>query len=283
MPDKLRIPARGDGYAIAAELFLPEKDPRAAVLIAGAMAVRATFYAQLASHLAQQGAAALTFDYRGIGASRPEGTLRRFPATFHDWGERDLGGALDFLAQRFAGLPLLFVGHSAGSQLMGLVPEPRARAALFVASGTAWWRNYTGRTRAILASLFFAGIPTLVPLLGRLPMSLMGGGGGEVPPGVALEWARWARDPRYVYAYAEPRGGLGFTRYEGPLLSLAIADDQYAPAAAVEHLAALYTRARKEQRTILPGPAPIGHFGFFRRRELWDEPVRWLLSHASKP
>lgn len=280
MPEKLRIPARGDGYAIAAELFLPQGPPKAAVLVAGAMAVRAKFYAPLAGYLAQQGVAVLTLDYRGIGGSRPKGSLRGFPATFHDWGERDLGGGLDFLAQRFPGLPLLFVGHSAGAQLMGLVPEPEVRAALFVASGTAYWRKYSGRTRAFLVSIFFAGIPALVPLQGYLPMRLMGGG-DDVPSGVAREWARWARDPRYVFSYAEPRGGLGFTRYQGPLLSVSIADDSYAPPAAAAHLVSLYARARKEQRTILPGAEPIGHFGFFRQPELWDDPVRWLLSHAA--
>ena len=279
MAGKLRIPARGDGYAVAAELFLPAGPPKAAVLIAGAMAVRAKFYAPLAAHLAEQGAAALTVDYRGIGGSRPQGSLRGFRATFHDWGERDLGGAADFLAARFPGLPLLWLGHSAGSQLMGLLPEPQIAAALFVSSGTAYWRKYHGRSRAFLASLFFAGIPVAVSLAGHLPMRLLGGG-DDVPAGVAREWARWARDPRYVFSYAEPRGGLGFTRYAGPLLAVSITDDSYAPPEAVEHLVSLYTQARKERRTLRPDPAPIGHFGFFRRRELWDEPVRWLLSQG---
>ena len=62
MKGPLRIPARGDGHALAAELFLPRGPPRAAVLIAGAMAVRAAFYAPLARYLAEQGAAAGSAD-----------------------------------------------------------------------------------------------------------------------------------------------------------------------------------------------------------------------------
>jgi len=142
MSQALRIPARGDGYALSAGLFLPEGPPKAAVLLAGAMAVPARFHAPLARYIAEESAAALTLDYRGIGGSRPEGSLRGFHATFHDWGERDLGGAVDWLADRFPGLPLL--------------------------------------------------------------------------------WSRWGRDPRYVYSYAEPRGGLGYTRYAGPLLGTSI-------------------------------------------------------------
>ena len=279
MSERVRIPARGDGHAIAAELFLPDGPPKACALIAGAMAVRGKFYAPIAGYLSRQGCAALTLDYRGVGASRPDGSLRGFPATFHDWGERDLGGAVDFLARRFARLPLLWVGHSAGAQLMGLVPDAQVAAALFVASGTAYWRKFHGRSRAFLTALFFAGIPALVPIAGYMPSAILGGG-DDLPAGVGLEWARWARDPRYVFSYAEPRGGLGFTRYAGPLLSVGFDDDSYAPKEAVAHLLSLYTAARKEHRRVAAGPEPIGHFGFFRRRELWEEPVRWLLSRS---
>src|SRR3954470_8693829 len=144
MKGPLRIPARGDAYPLAAELFLPRGPPRAAVLIAGAMAVRASFYAPLARYVSEQGAAALIFDYRGIGGSRPAGPLRHFDASFHVWGERDLAGCLDWLAGRFPGLPLLFVGHSGGAQLMGLAPARPIRAALFASAGTAYWKAYRG-------------------------------------------------------------------------------------------------------------------------------------------
>src|SRR6266850_1619898 len=94
MVEPLRIPARGDGYSLSAGLFVPRGPPKAAALIAGAMAVRASFYAPFARYLADQGLAALTLDYRGIGGSRPQGSLRGFHATFHDWGARARGGAL---------------------------------------------------------------------------------------------------------------------------------------------------------------------------------------------
>ena len=119
MGELLRIPARGDGFALAAELFFPSSPPKAAVLVAGAMGVKASFYAPLAEYMSRRGAAALTVDYRGIGGSRPRRSLRHFHATFHDWGERDLAGALEWLAWRVPEVPLLWVGHSAGAQLMG--------------------------------------------------------------------------------------------------------------------------------------------------------------------
>jgi predicted alpha/beta hydrolase len=99
------------------------------------------------------------------------------------------------------------------------------------------------------------------------------GQGDDVPLGVAREWAAWGKDRRYVGSYAEPRGGLGFTRYGGPLRMVAFADDTYAPRPAAESLLALFTQARKE---LQYRPGPIGHFGFFRKPELWAEQVAWL-------
>ena len=276
MSEPVRVPARGDGYPLAGELFLPRGPPKGVVLIAGAMAVRASFYSPLAQFIAEQGAAALIFDYRGVGGSRPEGSLRGFHATFHDWGERDLAGAVDLLAARFPGVPLFWIGHSAGAQLMGLVPDARIRAALFVAAGTAYWGSYRGKARAVMAALFFGVFPALTALAGYLPMSRFGQG-DDVPLGVAREWCAWGRDSRYVYGYAEPRGGLGYTAYSGPLRAIAIEDDAYAPRTAVEHLLSLYESARKELHTLPAGERPTGHFGFFRQGDLWVEPIRWLL------
>ena len=279
MGERLRIPALGDGFELGAELFLPQGPPCGAVLIAGAMAVRAKFYAPFAAYLAEQGLAALIFDYRGIGESRPPGRLREFEAAFHEWGERDLAGSLAWLGRRFSGLPLLFVGHSAGAQLMGLAPEPPLRAALFAAAGTAYWKGYRGLPKLIMIALWYALFPAALAVAGYLPMSRVGQG-DDVPGGVAREWARWGKDRRYVYSYAETRGGLGYTRFAQPLLVLSIEDDAYAPPTSTAHLLSLYTQARPQVRSIDPGTRPIGHFGFFRRADLWAEPVRWLLEQA---
>lgn len=275
MPETIEIPARHDGYLLAANLFLPEGVPTAAVVVAPAMAVPARFYAKFAAHLAASGAVALTLDYRGIGGSRPR-SLRGFRSSFHDWGEKDLAGAVDFLRRRFPDVPIRWVGHSAGGQLLGLVDEePRVGAALFVACSSAYYGHYAGRARAVVSGLFRFGIPALATTVGFLPMRTFRQG-EDVPRGVAVEWARWGRDPRYVYSYAAARGGLGFDRFRGPIRSLSIADDAYAPRRGVEALLQLYSRADKELVSV-DGGRPVGHFGWFRQPALWAAEVGWLL------
>ncbi|MGC3996748.1 MAG: alpha/beta fold hydrolase [Anaeromyxobacter sp.] len=282
--ETLELAAR-DGYRLAATLHDPGQPPDGAVLIAPAMGVPRRHYQPFAAHLARSGLAALTVDVRGIGGSAPE-RLRGFPATLHGWGEQDLGGALDHLEARYPGVPLLWVGHSAGGQLLGLVESPRVAAALLVAAQSGHWRLWPDlRSRLLMAGLWWLVIPLLVPVLGRLPLRLLGGG-EDVPAGVALEWARWGRDRRYILAHAGPRGGMGFAQHRGPLRSYAVSDDAYAPPATVEALAALFQEARVEVRHVTPqeaGVERIGHFGFFRPRfepTLWAEAVAWLR-HAA--
>jgi predicted alpha/beta hydrolase len=228
--------------------------------------------------------AALTLDYRGIGGSRA-GELRRSRAVLHEWAEHDLAGALDLLRARFPVAPLLWVGHSVGGQLFGVLDEPRVSGALLVAAQSGHWRHWDGVGRLKILALWYGIIPLLVPPLGRLPAAILGGG-EDVPAGVAREWARWGRHPDYVLSYARPRGGGGFARFAGPLVSYAIADDDLAPRRSVEALLAFFDAARPALRVVHPrdvGERAIGHFGFFRprfERTLWRDAAAWLAAAA---
>lgn len=281
----LTVRAR-DGYPLAADLLEPAGPPRGAVLLAPAMGVPRRFYRPFAAHLASRGLAALAVDVRGVGGSRPP-RLRGFPATLAGWGELDLAGGLDALGARYPGAPLLWVGHSAGGQLLGLVEDARLAGAILVGAQNGHWRLWPGlAARLGMFALWHAVIPLLVPAFGYLPMRLLGQG-EDVPAGVALQWAEWGRRRAYVHSYAAPRGGLAFASYAGPLRAYAVTDDAFAPPASVDALVGCYARARTETRRVAPaelGVAAIGHFGFFRPRfeaTLWREAADWLLAAAA--
>lgn len=283
VPESVHVRAR-DGYELAGDLFLPPGAPRAAVLVAPAMGVPRGFYAPFAAFLARQGMAALTLDYRGIGGSR-RGGLRGLGASLRDWGERDLAGAVDHLAGRVPGVPLLWVGHSVGGQLLGLLEDAPLAGALLVGAQSGYWRHWSGAWRWRVFLLWHALIPGLVPLLGRLPAAVLGGG-EDVPPGVAREWATWGRHPDYLMSYAGPRGGLGFARLAAPVVAYAVSDDVFAPRASVEALLGFYATAPTELREVRPaalGARQVGHFGFFRARfeeTLWRDAALFLTRAA---
>ena len=80
------------------------------------------FYHRFARYLAARGAAVLSFDYRGIGASR-EGSLRNLKAGMDDWAVQDLGAALAEARTTYPRLPLSAVAHSIGTLYVGATPD----------------------------------------------------------------------------------------------------------------------------------------------------------------
>ncbi len=93
--------AARDGYALAATVFTPAAAPRRAVLINSATAVPRKIYRGFAAYLAEQGCAVVTYDYRGIGGSRPA-SLRGFTVRMRDWAALDVAGAIDHMRARLA-------------------------------------------------------------------------------------------------------------------------------------------------------------------------------------
>lgn len=274
----VEFPAR-DGYRLAGTLYRPKTPNRRAVLFQAASGVKQEFYGKLAEYLAARGFAALTFDYRGIGRSRPV-SLRGFDARMRDWAEKDIGGALDYLARASHNARIIGLGHSFGGVALGLVPgNERYVAALTVGSQSGYWKHWRGAGRAGMWLVTHMVLPGLSRLHGYVPARRLGQG-EDMPGGVAREWASWCRHPGYVV------GALGaaqaYARFIAPIRAYAIADDRYAPSAAVEAFLDFYPNAPRTVEWVNPAAhgGPIGHFGFFRERfkdTLWKDAADWLV------
>lgn len=263
---------------LRATLFLPAT-PHACVLIAPAMGVPATFYKAFARYLAGRGHAVMTFDYAGIGASpgRPNGTLA-------DWADHDLRAALDALKVRCPTVPFSLVGHSVGGQLFGLLNDTPVDRALLIASQSGYWRWWSGAWKLKMLFLWFFVTPVLVPLFGKMPKWMLGG--GDIPKGVAMQWGAWGRDPEYVLGFANARETASNTKhsfdtYDASLRCVAFSDDPMAPQLAATKLHAFYSAAGGEFQMVTPesvGLKSIGHFGAFRSssERLWADFAAYL-------
>jgi len=111
--------AATDGFTLHGTLYEGGAD---AILIASALGVKRRYYDAFAHAAVARGFTVFTFDYRGIGESRPS-SLRGFNASMHDWGALDLPAAIDQLK---GARSITLVGHSAGGQIPGLASNVNA-------------------------------------------------------------------------------------------------------------------------------------------------------------
>ncbi len=284
--EDLRVPAT-DGMQLAATLFRPDGPTggRPFLLITSAVGVKRAFYKKFACYLCDRGFSVLCFDYRGIGDSRPR-SLFRFKASMSDWGEKDVAGAIDWIAAEHDPEKLMVIGHSVGAQLVGLASNnSRIRAMLSIAGQSGYWRLWSFPRNCAMAALWYLLVPSITPVITYFPARRLGLG-EDLPGEVILEWARWCRHPDYIVDHAGKPKRTYFENFRAPILYYSFADDIYAPQSAVLHLMTFYSGAAKSGRRIQPselGLRSIGHFGFFREQMkplLWAETAEWLMRQS---
>lgn len=277
---ELEIPAR-DRYPLAASLFESSSPARATVVINSAMATPRRYYRHFAQALAHEGFDVVTWDYRGVGGSRPE-KLRGFATNVRDWTMLDMDGVLDWAHTHWPERPLLLVGHSLGGQVAGLLENaPRVDGMVTMSSQSGHWRMQGGEQKAMVLFHTWVTLPLLSHTFGYMPWSRLGSS-EDLPKGAALEWARWCRNPDYLLG-DESLPLERFERFTAPVLAYSIDDDKWGTARSVDAMMRAYPQV--ERRHIVPmehGMERLGHFGFFRKSSaaLWPEVTTWLTMHA---
>lgn len=270
------IPAR-DGFGLAASVFRNDAEPRDVIVISSATAVPRRFYRYFAAALAEAGYVVVTYDYRGIGDSRPD-SLRGFAAKTSDWALLDMAGVVDWVRSEIAPRKVFAVGHSVGGQLAGLLDDSASIDAMVTLSAqSGHWRLQGGEQKLVVALHVYVTLPLLAKLFGYVPWSRFSPA-EDLPKGVALEWSRWCRDPLYVLG-DESLPLDRYAHFRAPVLAYSIDDDKWGTRPAVDAMMSAYPNV--ERRHIVPaarGLGSLGHFGYFRpeSRVLWDEPIAWM-------
>jgi predicted alpha/beta hydrolase len=283
-PPRLERVETGAGEHVSALVYEPEGAVLGNVLIHSATACPQRFYADFARELASAGLRVISYDYRGVGLSRPA-DLRACTVTLADWALVDARAMHQHVQEHYPEEPLGLVGHSFGAQLLGLVDEAAAAdAAVFVGGQFGYFGHWPQPQAAALRALWQVVVPTLTATFGYLPSQA--GLGEDLPRGVARQWARWCSSPDYLMSEF-PDARDRYARFDKPVLAYSFTDDSFAPKPAVNALhRALCTASINHQR-ILPGAIganAVGHFGYFRRRigsELWKDTTRFLLEQLS--
>lgn len=274
-----------DGPPLAVYCHEPARPPRAGLVIAPAMAVPQSFYAEFAAYLAQQGIRVWTFDYRGIGESW-QGPMRRCTADITDWIARDYDAVVRHAAATLDGAPLFALGHSLGGQATPLLPSAdRLSGLVNIAVGSGATRHNQPKVRRSAPLLWYVLGPTLCPTFGYFPGNRIGLL-GDIPRRAFYQWRRWCLTPDYILS-GEPGAREAYARARYPVLGLTFTDDELLHESGSRLLHDAYTGAPVDYRELSPrqfGLDRIGHFGFFRRGQekvLWPLVSAWLHENSA--
>lgn len=273
-----------DQVQLAATKFSPKKEIIAAVMIAPATGIKRQFYAPFATYLAEHGYGVISFDNRGIAQSLA-GKIKENNASVQCWGEQDSPATLTTLKKCFPDKHYHLIGHSAGGQLVGLMPNANELSSIFnVACSTGSLRNmpFAYRLRAHFFMNFF--IPFSNFAFGHTKSQWVGMG-EPLPKEVAKQWQLWCNDKGYVKsAFGKTIHQHYYDDLTVPSMWINAIDDEIANNKNVEEMASVFTRINPITLTLSPkehGLSEIGHMKFFSRRSkvLWQYALDWLAKH----
>jgi predicted alpha/beta hydrolase len=260
--------AAADGFMLGGFTWrhaLPDAQ-RPVVIINAATSVRCRHYSRFADYLFANGFDVITYDYRGIGESRPA-SLKGLEASWTDWGALDFEAMLKRAQRSFP---------ASQSMWSATVSAARRDWASRAGHSSAGDRRRAVRLLARLcagSSLADVGqwhvvMPLLTRICGYFPASASAGWKTR-PPAWSATGARLPRATSSVRAAADsedkrppalrqrPRKDLGDQHQRRP----------YGTIPAIERLLGYFTHASKTHLRIAPqdiGEKQVGHFAFFR-------------------
>jgi len=176
-----------DNYSLSAHLFEPKNSNRKLLLINSATGVKQQIYFSFAQFLSEQGFTVITYDYRGIGLSKPS-KMKGFEASMRTWGTKDYKAITNYIKTNFSDYQKFCLGHSVGALILGMNQDSEMfKEFIFVGTQNAFVGNLKFKTR-IEAYLGFGIVqPLSTKVLGYFPANWFGLG-ESLPSGSACDW-----------------------------------------------------------------------------------------------
>ena len=271
--------------ALAATVYRPKDEVKTAVMIAPATGIKRQFYHNFATYLAASGFGVLTFDNEGIGESL-NSDLSKCDASLISWGRHDMPAVLDALQDEFPDATYHLIGHSAGGQLIGLMPNYQAIASVFnVACSSGQIKNMDMPYKLKAIGFMNAFIPLTNLTFGYTPADKIGMG-EPLPRSVARQWREWCNGAGYIEtAFGKSIHTHFYDEIDMPALWLGFSDDEIANSKNIDDMIRVFSKMPVEKRFFEPeefGLNSIGHMRYFSSKtnakapQLWQMAVDWL-------
>ena len=260
-----------DGYTLSANLHEPS-NPKGIIIIAGAIGVKQGYYSRFADFFYESNYTAVTFDYRGTGKSNDNACSN---LELSDWGAKDIEAVILFFKSK--GLPLFFVGHSIGGQVLGLAPSStELEGSILIAASAPYWKRWDFPENLKVFTTSKILFPLISSITKNFPAKKLGLGNQNIPSPLIKTWAQWMSRPDYLF---DKSFQLNTEQYKGishPMYFIGFNDDDLAPEINIKKLMEFYPNSQNSLKIITPESAKtarIGHTGFFHEKfksNLWQ-------------
>ncbi len=270
-----------DGFCISATLFEPERCISRLLVINSATGVKQQVYFSFANYMASFGYTVITYDYRGIGESKPA-SMRAFRATMRDWGSLDFRAVTEFVQNRFPTFRKYCLGHSVGALILGMNPDSLLfRRFVFIGTQKAFVGNLSLRTAALGYLGFAFLLPLTTALWGYFPAHRFGLG-ESLPTGTAHDWRTLVIHRKSTNKLLQRNGENFASSLNQGVLVVRAEDDTWLTDKAVRKLMEeTYPNMTPTYRLLHTSESAnreIGHINFFRNynRNLWKVVLDYL-------
>ena len=262
-----------DGYDIHATAFRPERSTSKLLLVNSATGVPQHVYFSFAKYFCEQGFTVFTYDYRGIGKSKPR-RLKNFPASMRIWGTHDYRAVTDYIRKTYPGYKKFCLGHSVGALILGMNTDSKIfDEFIFVATQKAFVGNLKWKTRLEAYVGFGILQPLSTSLLGYFPAKRFGLG-ENLPKDSARDWRTLILNKKSTNKLLESTPDYS-SELDQNVFVLCMEDDLWVTDKGVRALLEeTYPNMHPKIRKVMVAESDhgkIGHIQFFRsfNQKLW--------------
>lgn len=263
-----------DHIPLSIKVFEPETSNGKLLLINSATGVKQQIYFSFAKYLAENGFTVITYDYSGIGESKPK-EMRGFNGSMRIWGTIDFKTVTYFIQHEYPDYIKFCLGHSVGALILGMNEDSAIfEKFIFVATQDAYLGNLKLKV-AITALLGFGiALPMTINLLGYFPAHRFGLG-ESLPKGVAYDWQTLILNKKSTSRLYEKIENDFSTKLTQETFIIYAEDDAWVTMKGMESLMnntyPNLKKAYREVRISESEKSEIGHINFFRsfNRNLW--------------
>ena len=263
-----------DQNLISVTVFEPQNPNGKLLLINSATGVKQQVYFSFAKHFAENGFTAITYDYRGIGDSKPK-KMNGFHATMRIWGTDDFKTVTDFIKKNYQNHQKFCLGHSVGALIIGMNENAHIfDKFIFVATQDAYIGNLKANIAASAVLGFGIAVPLTTKFFGYFPAHRFGLG-ESLPKGVAYDWRTLILNKKSTSRLYEKIATHFSKDLKQETFIIHAEDDPWVTMKGMENLMNnVYPHLKKTYREIKVSDSEkgeIGHINFFRsfNKSLW--------------